>query len=64
MERILLVGTEEVSRAGHNISSAAEEMKLAASNIESALLNHQQFLDRWLEQYQAITERGPDHAAR
>ena len=35
-ESIHLIGSEDVSRAGHNISSAASEMSRAAQSIEES----------------------------
>lgn len=54
METIVLMGAEDVSRAGHNMSNAAEEMKRAAAQIEDSLFRHQRFLDDWLIRLEQI----------
>lgn len=54
METIYLAGSSEVSSAGSNMRTAAEQMKQAASNIEYALTQHQRFLDDWLSRFEAV----------
>lgn len=56
-ERIHLIGSEQVSSAGHNMSHAAEEMKRAASHIEDTMYRHQQFMSQWLVDLERIMER-------
>lgn len=48
VDSIILVGADDVRSAGSRMSSAADEMNRAATNIEGALIRHQQFLDDWL----------------
>lgn len=45
---VTLVGAEQVQQASNHMQSAAQEMRRAASAIDSALMQHQQFLDAWL----------------
>lgn len=45
---ITLMGAEDVSRAGYSMRDAASTMQSAASNLASALEQHQRFLDDWL----------------
>lgn len=45
---VTLIGTEQVQNAANHMQSAAQEMRRAASAIDSALTQHQQFLDGWL----------------
>ncbi len=53
METIHLHGSEDVSRAGHNMRSAAEDMQRAAANIDHSLMIFQRFLDDWLQRFEA-----------
>ena len=55
-EYITLMGAEQVSSAGHTMRSAAEQMGRAASEMDSALHRHQQFLDDWLQRFERILE--------
>jgi len=57
MQSIHLDGSNEVSRAGSAIGSAALGMQSAASNIEWALERHQRFLDDWLQRFEAAIEK-------
>jgi hypothetical protein len=57
MERIVLMGSEDVARAGSTIQSAAEEMTRAAMNIEAALVANRQWMDGWLERFAEVIER-------
>lgn len=59
-EYIHLIGAEEVSRAGHNMSSAASEMNRAASSIDDSLRQHQRFLDDWLARLESVMKQGRD----
>lgn len=60
MEIIHLSGSDDVSRAGHAMQSAATEMKRAASEMSFAFEQHQRFLDDWLSRFQqAIEEKKP-----
>lgn len=47
-EHIHLLGAEQVEKAGHNISSAADQMQRAASSMEDTLQRHQHFMSQWL----------------
>jgi len=49
MENIFLIGSEDVRRAGVNISSAGQDMMRAASIISESICTFQQQIDR-LEQ--------------
>jgi hypothetical protein len=56
-EYIHLVGAEEVTRAASQMSSAAEEMKRAAMNIDDALSRNQRFMDEWLYRLEALVKK-------
>jgi hypothetical protein len=63
MERILLVGTEEVSNAGHRMSAAAETMRKAANTIDDAIMRHKQYLEDWMLRFeQCIGKLTDTHA--
>jgi hypothetical protein len=71
-EYVTLMGAEDVLRAGRTISSAADLMLRAgdtvsgsadlmlraADNIEGAFRQHQNFMDDWLQRFEAIVARG------
>ena len=57
MERILLVGTEAVESAGHRMEAAAEVMRNAASTYDHATMMHKQYLEDWLQRFEAAVER-------
>lgn len=52
MERVFLVGAEEVTSAGIRMEHAAMTMKQAANSIESSLFIHRQFLDQFIERFE------------
>ncbi len=54
METTVLIGAENVSRAGHEMARAAETIWSAASGIQEVLLAHQRFLGEWLKQFEVI----------
>lgn len=54
---VTLMGAEDVRRAGHEMASAAQTMVGAASNIDSVLWRHQQFLEDWLIRLEQIMEK-------
>lgn len=60
MERVILVGADDVYRGGTLVLQAAHEMSSAAAIIESALSQHQRFMQQWLYDFQAIKEEKKD----
>lgn len=54
---VTLMGAEDVRAAGNRIASAADDMRNAASNVDSALERHQRFLDNWLQRFEAALEK-------
>jgi hypothetical protein len=62
MESIVLIGAEDVSRAGHNMQSAAEQMSRAVGNLSEVLERHQRFMDDWLDRFAQTVDamRGGD----
>lgn len=54
---IHLIGTEQVQSAANTMSSAAEEMKQAANNMEDTFRRHQLFLDDWLLRLEAALNK-------
>jgi hypothetical protein len=57
MEHIFLVGADDVYRAACMMQQVAVGIQSAASNIESALQRHEQFLQQWLYDFQTIMEK-------
>lgn len=57
MESISLMGSEEVSRAGRNMVSAASDMQRAAATIDESLRRHETFLDDWLLRFEEILKK-------
>lgn len=57
MDRMLLVGAEEVGSASGRMRDAADTMRRAASEIDGALERHQRFLDDWLVRLEQTIER-------
>ena len=56
-EFIHLIGSEQVSTAGHNMMRAAEVMSNVSSNMQLVFEEHQRFLDDWLRRYEEVVER-------
>lgn len=54
MERMLLVGTEEVSNAARTMQRASEDMLRAANQFDTSLVRHQDFLNIWLSQLEEV----------
>ena len=55
-----LMGAEDVSRAGHRMVAAAEQMSRAAGTIDDSLFRHQRFLEDWLQRLEAVLTAGKD----
>lgn len=56
LDRVVLVGADDVSRAASTMREAAAEMQRAAGNISYALEAHQRWADDWLGRLQAILD--------
>lgn len=56
-EYVTLMGADDVRNAGHRMSGAADTMRSAAGNIDDALRRHQQFMDDWLQRFEAAIEK-------
>ena len=57
MDTIHLIGAEDVRQAGNTMSSAAREMRSAASQIDDSLSAHARFLTDWLQEFKDIMEQ-------
>lgn len=57
MDSIYLSGSEEVSRAGRLISSAADNMRSAAINIDGSVDRMQRILDDFLFRLEHILKK-------
>ena len=53
-EYITLLGTEDVSRAGNNMVSAADTMNRAVGYLTEALIMNQRYMDDWLVRLEEI----------
>ena len=53
---VTLMGSEDVSRAGHNMAAAGSDMNRAASAMSEAFHRHEQFLTDWLYEFREIVE--------
>lgn len=51
---IHLSGSEDVARAGSQISSAAGDIRRAAGEFEDSLFRFKQFMDDWLTRFEII----------
>jgi hypothetical protein len=56
MEHIILVGSEDVSRAASSMSSAASDMIRASSNFEGSIYRLEMVLENFLTQLQIHLE--------
>jgi hypothetical protein len=56
MDSTVLLGAEDVRAGGNAIERAADRMANAASTIEYALRQHEQFMDDWLRRFQDALE--------
>lgn len=56
MDKIYLSGSDDVLRAAQMMQGASTEMVRAASNIESALLRHEQFMEDWLNRFREAAD--------
>lgn len=61
METMHLIGSEEVSRAGHNMQAAAESIRHSANQISDALERHAQRMQEALATLETILD---NHANR
>ncbi len=59
MTNVNLIGVEEVSRAGHTMRAAAEDMQRAASSIAHTLEMHQRWMDDWLSRFEGVMQPPP-----
>ncbi len=57
MERIILVGAEDVSTAGYVMRTAAENMLRAANLIDESNLRQREFIEAWLARLQQSMEK-------
>lgn len=54
---ITLIGAEDVARAGHTISSAADQMQSAASNMHDIVYRQQQYLEEWIGRFEEAVDK-------
>ncbi len=51
---VTLLGTEDVSKAGHNMERAAADMNRAASSMEDSLHRQRLFMEQWLQDLERV----------
>ena len=57
METMVLIGSEDVLRAGHTMSAAAERMSSAASQLHETLSAQERYFDSFLERLEIILDK-------
>ena len=61
-EYIHLIGAEDVSRAGHNMQSAAERMSSVVSSLDDVLERHRRWADDWLLRLEQVFDKQKEAA--
>lgn len=57
MERIVLIGAEDIARAGRDMQEAAVSISRAVSDLSAELFRHRQWLDEWLMRLEVVVEK-------
>lgn len=57
MDRMVLIGSDDVLAGGRMARDAGNDMERAASTIQSTLESHQRFMVDWLQRFEAAVER-------
>lgn len=57
MAEVYLQGADEVARAGRRMAEAAHDIQRAVSSFDTALERHRQFLDEWLQRFEAAVDK-------
>jgi cysteine sulfinate desulfinase/cysteine desulfurase-like protein len=57
MDSIHLDGSENVSRAGSNMTAAANTIQTAVNTLDSALSYNMQFLNEWMDRFEAAINK-------
>lgn len=57
MERVLLIGTEDIVRAAYTIKSSADTMLHAAANVEQVFSDQRHFMDDWLIRFESVMNK-------
>jgi hypothetical protein len=53
---MLLIGAEDVGRAGREMAVAAAEISRAAGSIEESMATQRRFMDDWLTRLEAVLQ--------
>lgn len=64
MDRVILVGAEDVRSAGHTMSSAADAMRRAASHMDDSMERHHRVMDQSLTEHANTFAEAADKFAR
>jgi len=57
MDYVTLLGSEDVQRAGRNISSAAGDIQSAANSMADAQYRQQQYMEEWIGRFEVAVEK-------
>lgn len=57
MESVYLQGSERVNDAGREMRAAAEQIERAVFNFAEALQRHRTFMDEWLARFEVALEK-------
>lgn len=56
MEHMYLSGSEEVQRASHTMSSAADQFSRSVRHLDDVLYRHRMYMDEWIVRYERCVE--------
>lgn len=57
MRDIVLIGAEDVRRAGVQIANAAQEARQIQGWQAEEMQRHRTFMDEWLDRFEAVLEK-------
>ena len=57
METMVLMGAEQVERAGHNIKSAAESLHSTASMITDSAFQQRIWMEEWITRFEQAVDK-------
>lgn len=60
MNDILLIGADDVRRAGHQIANAAQQFSDVVARMEAAFAQRRQWEEEYLQRIEAIVQRELD----
>lgn len=57
MDRVVLVGADDVLSGGRMARNAGTDMERAASTIQSSLETHQRYMEEWLVRFEQAIDK-------